>query len=215
MMKMIDYKNYSGIYCIKNKINNKIYIGKTKNFYKRYKQYVSSFKNNDTSKINQYLLNSFCKNGFDCFNFTIIEFCDLDKLSERELFWMQYYNSTDKRYGYNLRMDSSTGMITHEKTKEKISRRLKKEWENGIRDNHSEKLKESWKNRDKEKQSKILSKNLTKYKYIIENDFGKFEVYYENLCKMGYKNVVSTFHKKNCNEVIFKNARIKRVSSDG
>lgn len=32
MILMIDYKNKSGIYKITNIINNKVYIGKTKNF---------------------------------------------------------------------------------------------------------------------------------------------------------------------------------------
>ena len=44
-----------------------------------------------------------------------------DLLRERELYWMRKFNSTDRRYGYNLRMDSSTSMIVHEETRKRLS----------------------------------------------------------------------------------------------
>jgi len=54
-------------------------------------------------------------------------------MAERELFWMVELSSTDSETGYNLRMDSSTGMITHDSTREKISKRVKKEYADGTR----------------------------------------------------------------------------------
>jgi group I intron endonuclease len=137
-------KNKSGIYAIINRVNNKIYIGKTKNFYKRYHQYLYDIKNKKTEHINTYLLNSIIKHKSENFRFEIIEILNLNKINlfnEKELFWMDIYNSCIKLKGYNLRRDSSTGMIVHEETSKKISERLKKEWLEGIRKDHSKKLK--------------------------------------------------------------------------
>ena len=70
-------------------------------------------------------------------------------LAEKELFWIGRLRVTDRNVGYNLRLDSSTGMVTHSETSIKISNRLKKEWSEGVRDGHSDKLKVSWESRDK------------------------------------------------------------------
>lgn len=126
-------KKLSGIYKITNTINNKVYIGKTINFQKRYIAYKAGFKKKDVRKINQYFLNSIEKHGPQSFTFEIVEVCPVEILADRELYWMTAHNSTDQTFGYNLRMDSSTGMITHETTREKISKRVKQEYANGTR----------------------------------------------------------------------------------
>ena len=46
---------------------------------------------------------------------------------------MEYFESTNPEKGYNLRMDSSTGMVTHPSTSKKISTRIKKEYATGVR----------------------------------------------------------------------------------
>lgn len=130
---MKEYKGESGIYCITNIVNGKKYIGKTKCFYKRYYQYVSDVKSSNLNRINSYLLNSFNKYGFENFKFDVIEFCSVDRCSEIELYWMIEFDTTNKDVGYNLRMDSSTGMITHELTSKKISARLRDEWSKGVK----------------------------------------------------------------------------------
>ena len=139
-------------------------------FYTRHCQYVSDVRNSDSNRINSYLLNSFLKYGFDNFKFDVIEFCPVEKCSERELYWMIKFDTTNKDVGYNLRMDSSTGMITHELTSKKISKRLRDEWSKGVRKDHGVKLKASWEFRDRDEQSKLMSKTLTKYVYDLYYD---------------------------------------------
>ena len=170
MKANIKDKNKSGIYCIINKINNKKYIGKAKCIHKRIKGHIAACNTKDKDE-NPYLINAWYKYGRENFEYFVLEYLDLDEnlLSEKELYWQKKLNVTNRNMGYNLRLDSSTKMITHKDTRLKISNRLKKEWKEGIRKNHSKKLSDNWAltpERNKI-QSDIMSKNLTKYEYII------------------------------------------------
>jgi group I intron endonuclease len=85
-----------GIYKITNSINNKIYIGRSLNIEKRWKQH----KNPSTD----YLINRAIKKyGIDNFIFEIIEEIREDNLlSDREVYWIHFYDSTDPLKGYNI-----------------------------------------------------------------------------------------------------------------
>lgn len=64
----------TGVYCIKNKINNKFYIGSTSvNFRHRYLQYKSAFKKGIRNQ--PILYKAFDKYGFENFEFNIICIC--------------------------------------------------------------------------------------------------------------------------------------------
>lgn len=209
---MKEFKNKSGIYKITNIINNKVYIGKTKDFYKRYCQYVSDVRTESKNRINNYLMSSFMKYSFDNFKFEVIEFCSIDVISERELYWILYFDSTNREKGYNLRLDSSTGMIVHELTSKKISDRLKREWKEGTRSGHSDKLKESWEFRDREDQSRRLRNTLTKYQYKVTLPSGDIIVVkYKELVILGLGNVLASLHRKKSNSVKFKGHFIERI----
>ncbi|MEQ8172689.1 MAG: GIY-YIG nuclease family protein, partial [Candidatus Eremiobacterota bacterium] len=62
-------KKNSGIYCIINRVNQKIYIGSAKNLKDREKQHFSLLKNN--KHVNKYLQNSYNKHGYENFEFKI------------------------------------------------------------------------------------------------------------------------------------------------
>lgn len=72
-----------GIYCIKNKVNDKYYIGSTST---SFKQRWSTHKNklNQNTHANEYLQRSWNKYGVDNFEFSIVEECD-DKSDVLEL----------------------------------------------------------------------------------------------------------------------------------
>lgn len=208
-MKPNSLHNKCGIYCIRNLVTNKVYIGKSKNIYKRIHQHIYDLKNNRKHE-NPYLQNSWNKYGRKSFEYFVLEFLEENEelVAKRELYWMKKYDSLNK--GYNLRSDSDSRIIIHKNTSKKISKRLKKEWSEGIRSKHGEKLSKNWENNDerKEKQSKLFSKLKTKYFYRINNNS---LIDYGELVKLGYKNVQATFHKKKCNIVTFKGVTIERV----
>lgn len=103
------------IYKICNKINNKLYIGQTTRPFKdRINDYKRGYGNN-------HINNSIKKYGFECFEFSIIETCStIDKLNEREIFWINYYNSRDRINGYNIELGGMNSLASNE-TKKKMS----------------------------------------------------------------------------------------------
>lgn len=162
-------KKLSGIYKITNTINDKVYIGKTVTFQKRYNAYKGAFKKEDETKINPYFLNSIKKHNPENFTFEVVETCSIEMLAERELHWMVVFRSTEADFGYNLRMDSSTGMITHPSTSKKISERIKKEFENGTRSREavSQWATDLWKDQDKKDRMR-KNVSLSKASYFIQ-----------------------------------------------
>lgn len=161
-----------GIYCIINTKNNKKYIGKSKNIYKIMYQHRYDILNDRYRNENHYFRSSVKKYGIDCFKYYVLEECTISEASEKELYWIDILNTTNRDFGFNLRRDSSTGMIVSNETSIKISERLKKEWANGVRDGHSEKIKKRWAEDPErlKRQSELFTKYKTKYRYNIETE---------------------------------------------
>ena len=89
------------IYKITNTVNNKVYIGQTRRtFEQRKKQHLKSFKEQKTRTA---LINSVISHGVDKFIFNIIEECNDDNLDEREIFYINEYNSIVPN-GYNIQL---------------------------------------------------------------------------------------------------------------
>lgn len=111
----------SGIYCIENKIDKKKYIGFSVNIKGRW-NYHKSFLNKNNHD-NSYLQNSWNKYGENNFIFYILEECDKDKLEEREIYFIDLYQSKDRDNGYNLSDggNGNFGWIPTDETKIKKS----------------------------------------------------------------------------------------------
>lgn len=89
----------TGIYKITNKTNNKCYIGQSVNIEKRWYNHKYSYKNSNTKDYNSTFHTALRKYGIDNFSFEIIEECDITSLNEREIYWIEFYNSYYR--GYN------------------------------------------------------------------------------------------------------------------
>lgn len=87
----------SGVYCIFNQINKKMYIGSATNFKSRKYTHFKSLK--DGTHHSTYLQNAYNKYGKSNFVFVILEFVDKDNLLVHEQMWINKFNFTDL---YNL-----------------------------------------------------------------------------------------------------------------
>lgn len=100
------------IYRFKNKVNGKVYIGQTtKPLRKRVIQHMTNSRPTTNVK-KTYFHNALNKYGFENFDLDIIERCASQKeLDEREIYWIAYYKSTDKKYGYNTDTGGRNGSL--------------------------------------------------------------------------------------------------------
>lgn len=90
----------SGIYIIINIVNGKTYIGKTKNLLTRYKSHLHRLRKNKHE--NSHLQNAFNLYKEPSFSYEIIEFVVEKDLYKREYFWINFYNSLNRKCGYNI-----------------------------------------------------------------------------------------------------------------
>lgn len=89
-----------GIYRIVNKLNGKVYVGCASDLSKRKSRHLKELK--EGNHFNEHLNSSCQKYGLENFEFQVIEFLDsTEKLIEREQFWMDKFDSTNKEKGYN------------------------------------------------------------------------------------------------------------------
>lgn len=89
-----------GIYCIENTINNKKYIGLSRDINRRWLEHRSEL--NRGEHVNQYLQSSWDKYGEDAFKFYIVELCATEILSEKERYYINKYRTLSHEDGYNL-----------------------------------------------------------------------------------------------------------------
>ena len=89
-----------GIYKITNLINNQLYIGKTNNFERRWKDHQRLAFSEGHKEYDKTLYKAIRKYGIENFSFEIIEELeDYSIAGKREQYWISYYNSYYN--GYN------------------------------------------------------------------------------------------------------------------
>lgn len=128
---MTDIKKISGIYCIENTVNQKKYIGQSVNIKERWRKHRKELYANKHD--NDYLQKSWNKYGKSSFKFYILEECNVISLDERENYYINYYNTLDRDYGYNLKTGGQNGgAIVSDEVKEKMSIAIKKSYNDDL-----------------------------------------------------------------------------------
>lgn len=114
----------SGIYQIRNTVDGKRYIGRTVDFTKRKQMHFWELGNN--RHYNRHLQGAYNINP-NAFVFEIIEECEIDKLNDREVYWIANYDTMDESKGYNLCEGgkTTTGYHFSEESKKKMSEKRK------------------------------------------------------------------------------------------
>lgn len=160
-----------GIYAIRNKINNKYYVGKSINIYERMRQHIN--KLNKTSKDSNFHLNkSWFKYGRDNFEYIILEDIELndDLLKQQELYWILKLKSNQRNFGYNLRLDSETKCILSKETKKRMSKGTLLYYKNNpkVKIEIGKKSKKFWKENPEIKSQMAKNVSKAKHKYKIQ-----------------------------------------------
>lgn len=94
-----------------------MYIGQSINLNKRKGRHFSNLRNNTHS--NDYLQRSFNKYGEENFTFDIIEYCNIDELDSKEIYYIKEYDSMDINKGYNLESGGNATKTVAESTRQK------------------------------------------------------------------------------------------------
>ena len=150
----------SGIYCIENITTNKKYIGQSIDINDRWRKHISELNHN--SHHNDYLQKAWNKYGEDDFTFYILEYCEEKYLDDKEIYYINLYNTTDRKHGYNLKSGGQFNCHLTEEIKSKISESNKKAYQNQeLRDLRSANALKQWSN--PEIKEKIMGSNNGMY----------------------------------------------------
>lgn len=180
------------IYRIKNNINNKIYIGQTvRDLETRLKEHRRNKKCIMHRVFNKY--------GYENFTVDIIDTAEtLDELNNKEIYWINYYDSSNKDKGYNLCEGggNTKGYHHSEESKQLMSEHQKRKYGS---DNHfygmhhtdetREKMRQSWIDR------KATGESLPQCKKVINLDTGEI-----------FNSITDA-----CNKYNLKNTHVSRV----
>lgn len=175
--------NRSGIYAIVNLATNKLYIGSAKQLQCRKLNHLSELRNNIHHS--KKLQNSYNKWGEIYFVFKVIEYCDVDKLIEREQYWINQFDLKNDLYNINPIAGSSLGRKMSDEAKRKMSaakigKKMSKECrlkmsESQLGRKHSEESKKKMSESTKGK-SKPESVRLAQAKSVSQIDLATNEV---------------------------------------
>jgi len=180
-------ERYCEIYKITNLANGKIYVGQAVSHilnHKRYRPYgyEGRFRCHISEAFSQkknqshYLNNAIRKYGVNEFNVELIEYCEIEKADEREIYYIKTLNSLYPN-GYNLK--NGGNIFTHsEESKKRVS--------NGVINYFKDKKFEKFKNiknidDDFEKYIKPLKKYNEQYGWYVyinkcKADFGGIHI---------------------------------------
>lgn len=110
----------SGIYSIRNLLNNRIYVGSAENLYRRYKSHISVLNRARTT--NKFLLHDWNKCGADKFVFELLESCDIVNLLAIEQKYLDiWYDNQNICYNICKKAGNTRGRKHSKKSKKKMS----------------------------------------------------------------------------------------------
>lgn len=125
--KGIASMDISGVYCVTNRVDGLVYIGKSTGVKRREHQERCACKPDakHPEKANVHLRKAVLKYGIENFTWEVIQKCEVQELLEVESFFINLYKSYDRKYGYNVERAAAGENVRSEETKRKISSKLK------------------------------------------------------------------------------------------
>lgn len=109
-----------GIYKFVNKINNKVYVGQSKQLEIRYLQHKKYYDNKKYETYNTKFYRALRKYGFDNFDYEILEKGNFTKeqLNEKEIYWIKKLDSIEN--GYNILEGGNNSTVPRKLNKKQI-----------------------------------------------------------------------------------------------
>lgn len=107
------------VYKVTNKINSKVYVGLSKNPRKRWRSYNKK----------QLIGRAIKHHGAYNFDFEILFSGDLDDCNEKERYYIEFYDSTDRSKGYNVAKGGVDVLLFNDEFKKYLSIKLSKDYE--------------------------------------------------------------------------------------
>jgi group I intron endonuclease len=119
-----EHRTASGVYIIRNTVNEKVYVGSAKNLYKRHVAHIYRLKRNEHHS--PHLQRFFNKHGADVLQFDLLELASVNDMIAREQKWMNFYLCFQKDKGYNIQpvagsLAAFTGRTHTAESKQKMS----------------------------------------------------------------------------------------------
>lgn len=154
-----------GIYKFTNKYDRRVYIGQAVDVIRRYKAHKGeALKNKDNNK--NYFHSAIRKYGFDAFDFDILIECPREYLNYWEIFYIKYYNSNDKKNGYN-ETEGGYSTVFSEDVLKRMSESAKKRGSNfpegyHLSNEHKKKLSEAHKGKPPGNKGRHISEEQRK-----------------------------------------------------
>lgn len=157
-----------GIYIIKNKINNKVYIGQSQKLNQRYSGHLRRIKTH--SHHNEILQRAFDKYGADNFEYNILEeVSDGSVLIEREKYWIDFHGGINSDQVYNLKdplLNEHSDYVINKMSKNKMGENnpnYGNEWTEEIKKKESDRKKgKSWEELYGEEKTKEMKQKMIK-----------------------------------------------------
>jgi len=196
------------IYKLKNISNNKCYIGSTINFNKRQREHFGNLKRNKHHSI--YLQNAYNKYGKKNFIFEEIAICNESVRNFVEKFYIEYYQSGNSNFGYNISLSPD---VPNSCIYKNIGIKIKENWKYKLKTKEEKEKRaqylKQWKqnNIEEVKNSYLALSKTRREKYGIKiNKFnfkGEFLEQYNSITEAAEKNNIkvedinSSYNTKN------------------
>lgn len=167
--------NTIGIYIIVNKINGRVYVGKTEvGFNTRWQYHKCALHGGYHS--NRHLQNAWNKYGEKSFKFLKLEYCHIEELNERERHHIAIYKARGLAYNLTDGGEGSLGLSPSIETREKLSLvRKGKNYRKGIKHTPESKIKMSIAMKGKTKSKESIAKRALSISknWVIINPVGE------------------------------------------
>lgn len=114
---------FAGIYCIKNKVNGKLYIGQSVDYLERKRHHFYSLRNQRC--YNEYLQLDWDLYGENNFEFIILKRCEIDELDKYEQKYISLYKSYERDKGYNIELGGVKDVVHSDEWRKRMANGVK------------------------------------------------------------------------------------------